>query len=251
MIQRKLRKNLNERIDNEDGFTLVELMIASLVFAVILTISMYGFAAMSRFYQRSLYAARTQQTARDVVAEMGATIQGTGGEITVGKDKVKDIGGVRFNVICVDTVRYLYRTEAYDLNGNPTQDIYEQTGRYVKNKEADNVLLSDTLTSKYGCLTDDIDINTVRVLLDPGYRLLNFNIEKPGADASSPIPIYNITMNLVYSPGDNDYLNTNADYYYQPAVGENNAFAACKSGQDREFCYTANISTTVTRRIGI
>jgi len=230
---------------DEAGFTLVELMIATTVLAVILTISMYGFAAMSRFYQRGLYANRTQQTARDVVSEIGTTIQGTGGEITTGK--TMDVNTTTFNVICVDTVRYMFRTEKFDTNGNPTEDIYEKTGDYKVNNETDNVLLSDTLSSKYGCTSDPIDPNTVRVLLDPGYRLLKFDITQPADDKASNV--YNIVMNLVYNPGPND--GSNSDYYYQNATASNNAYAACKGGAGRQYCYTANVSTTVTRRIGI
>lgn len=232
----------------QQGFTLVELMIASSVFVVILTISMNGFATMARFYQRGLYANRTQQTVRDVVAEIGATLQGTGGDVDTGSVSA---GGVTFNTICIDTVRYMYRTESYNIaSGEPSANVYEITGKYNSGQESDNVLISDTLQSKYSC-SAPINSGSARVLLDQGFRLINFSVKQP-ADAALA-PIYNITMNLVFSAGNNDSASTSpdSDYYYQVPVTPNDGYAACKGGRGRTYCYSANISTTVTRRITI
>lgn len=45
---------------NTSGFTLIELMIATTVFSVVMLISTYGFIKINQYYTKGVNAARTQ-----------------------------------------------------------------------------------------------------------------------------------------------------------------------------------------------
>ncbi|HPG37411.1 MAG TPA: prepilin-type N-terminal cleavage/methylation domain-containing protein [Candidatus Saccharibacteria bacterium] len=65
----------------QSGFTIVEMMIATAIFSIILLIITAGVMAFSRQYMRGQTASNLQFTARQVTAQMGQDIQfGTGVE---------------------------------------------------------------------------------------------------------------------------------------------------------------------------
>jgi prepilin-type N-terminal cleavage/methylation domain-containing protein len=228
----------------QDGFTLVELMIASTVVSVILTVSMVGFMQMSNFFQRAININKTQLMARDTVDEIARTIQGTGGIISASSTDTVSLpmgttGGTTFHVLCVDSLRYFYRSETMSpTTGFPTDDVSELGG--AVDAYSNHVIIRDTLQTKYGCLSDPFDTSTAEVLLDKGFRLAGFTIIPTGT-------LYTINFNLVYSPNGNDGANSD----YKMTVNGTSQYVQCQGGRGRQFCATSNISTTVVRRIGL
>ena len=66
------------------GFTIVELMIATLVFSVILTIATVGILNIGRLYRKSLTQSQTQQVARTILDTVSQNIKFNGGSVVSG-----------------------------------------------------------------------------------------------------------------------------------------------------------------------
>lgn len=61
-------------IKNTAGFTIVELMIATVVFSVILILITTGIIQIGKAYYKGIIGSRTQETARKITDEVGRSI---------------------------------------------------------------------------------------------------------------------------------------------------------------------------------
>ncbi len=77
-----MSKKLSDTTKNEAGFTIVELMIATVVFSMILVIITVGVIAFSNQYYKSVNATATQNTTRNAIDMISQSIQFSGASIT-------------------------------------------------------------------------------------------------------------------------------------------------------------------------
>lgn len=68
-------------LDQQRGFTIVELMVATLVFSVILVVVTTGVIQITRKYYKGITATDTQTTARHIMDAISQSIQFDGGDI--------------------------------------------------------------------------------------------------------------------------------------------------------------------------
>jgi prepilin-type N-terminal cleavage/methylation domain-containing protein len=66
---------------SQAGFTIVELMIATLVFAVVLILITVGVLTFTRSFFKGINQSRTQNAARTVIETISQGIQFSGGEV--------------------------------------------------------------------------------------------------------------------------------------------------------------------------
>ena len=241
--------------NKQRGFTIVELLVAMAVFQVILVGSLVAYLQISRFYQKSINAARLQQVSNTVVAEISRSIQNTGGLVsgnlfnaidvqngnqdkaaskTIGLSYTTTINGNTFKVLCVDVNRYLYRLDAVEPGSSATQ-----AGQHV--------FMSDALPSAAACdpATNIFPINgTYRVILGENMSLKGFGVSQING------ALYNVWMNAAYT---SDVTDIDTTAYATDAAGIplDNAYISCKGGSGRQFCAVSNVKTVATRRIGL
>jgi prepilin-type N-terminal cleavage/methylation domain-containing protein len=84
-------------IKSTRGFTIVELMIATSVFAVVLLLCTYGLLEIGRAYYKGVTIARTQETARSITDSVVQALQFNGGEVVVGQPGWHCIGTKRYS----------------------------------------------------------------------------------------------------------------------------------------------------------
>ncbi len=191
------------------GFTIVELMIATAVFSVVLLLCATGMIQIGRMYYKGVTLTQTQETARSVIDEISRAIQFGGG-------KVISTPGL----VCVDTQRFTYIT-GRQVSDNPT-------GSKVK-----NALVVDTNPT---CSAPSPNIDNAaytlpagaRQLVPPNMRIGYFNVEDKGDG------LWKITVRIAY--GDDDLLNAAYDRCTGPRVAT-------------QFCAISELSTTVKKRI--
>jgi prepilin-type N-terminal cleavage/methylation domain-containing protein len=70
--------------EKSSGFTIVELMISTLVFSVILLVVTFGIVHFTNSYYRGINGSTTQDTARTIVDSVTQAIQFSSGTITSG-----------------------------------------------------------------------------------------------------------------------------------------------------------------------
>lgn len=99
---------------NQRGFTIVEFMIATAVFSMILLIITVGVLSFSKSYIHGVNQSKTQQTLRSVANELQQAIQfsstcsGTGGTCS------QTGSSSTWQSLCFDNVEYSYELNTYD-----------------------------------------------------------------------------------------------------------------------------------------
>lgn len=198
------------------GFTIVELMIATLVFSVILLLATYGILNIGRLYRKSITSSRTQQTARSIIDTVAQNLKFNGGNFVAG-------------------------TNVYCLGSNKRLSL--RTNVQFVNNTSHGLVIDDTTCSSTSS-TQDLTQSTIagKELLGPRMRLAKFYIcdKNMGLDSNcSSIAsslkdnTYYIFLRVIY--GDNDLLSP----------GNQN----CNTNAGREFCAMSEVSTYVQKVI--
>lgn len=200
------------------GFTIIELMIATMVFAVVLLMFTAGVLQIARVYYKGLTEANTQNTARNVIDTIAQAIQFSGGEVkdTVDNPPPPNDDGV----FCVGNQRFTYRL------GWQVED---------KNEDSVNNQIRHGLfqNSSSSCVAEDLTLQSLigRDLMREHMRLSNLVVDNIGPN------LYKIKVRVVY--GDNDLLNN--------PTGPN---ASCKGATaGTQFCAVSELSTIVVKRV--
>jgi len=165
-------------LKNEKGFTLLELLISTTVFSVILLLCTFGLIQVGRNYYRGNTISRTQNATRSAMNTLTQSIQfsGSAPQGTLPDD------GISSGTFCIGSLRYDYK-----LNTQVEDNI---------NK--DYALKTSKLDNAADCNAGNPAPQTE--LLGKGMSLREFSIVNSGND-------YTITMLVAY--GDNDLLNDN------------------------------------------
>lgn len=154
--------------NNDDGFTVLELMIATTMFTVILLLCTYGLVEIGKIYYKGIITSRTQTVARGVIDSVSQTIQFSG------SDTMQSIPNTAY---CFGNTRYTYQ-----INNRVSS-----TGNAL--------LLEDIGTNP--CSSG---ASTVRKeLLGEGMRLTRFNITQLGGN------YFQVNIGIAY--GEDDVLN--------------------------------------------
>ncbi len=195
---------------NTTGFTLVELLIASAVFSVVLLLCASALLQIGRVYYKGITSAQTQEVARSVMDEISRTIQFNGGPISVPP------GGPNYR-ICVGDKVYTFLIDR-QLSDNPTLP-----------DQRSNVLVINSGS----CVSQPIDTGPAppgsRELLAPNMRLSKLIVTQVGSTN-----LYNINIRVVY--GDSDILNASRD--------------GCGPGRfGTQYCAASELSTVVEKRV--
>jgi prepilin-type N-terminal cleavage/methylation domain-containing protein len=162
---------------NQKGFTLIELMIATTVFSVILLLCTYGLIQIGNTFYKGRTAAMTQNTARSVMDSITQAIQYGGKDVTPATTTVVD-AGVASAAFCTGNNRYRYQRDF---------QVGRDSGR--------GALIVDDQVA--GCVNDSSRGSNAKELLGHNMRITNFSITRNGTS-------YKIDLVIVY--GDNDVL---------------------------------------------
>lgn len=214
------------------GFTVVELLIATSIFAVVLLVAAFAFLQIGRSYSKGTTEVQTQSAARAVLDDVSQAIQFSGGTYVSPASGV--IAGRNAQHFCIGENRYIYTFN---------EQLIDNTDHaFVKDKKGSGC------PSPYGAAWP-VDINDPIIeLLGPRMRLANFEIDDVGGGTR----MYEVTVRIVY--GDDELLcstaqgncnNNNATTFTTNPMPDLN----CKTGAGRQFCAVSELSTTVQSRI--
>lgn len=203
------------------GFTIVELMIATTVFSVILMIATFGLLQVGRMYYKGITMSRVHETTRTVMSEIAQNIQYSGTSIS---GTTAASPGV--NKLCLGNRRYSY-IEGRLVSETPTAGQFE------------NALVQDIVAncaSSSGQVINVINPTLTagsKELLQPGMRLSRLSVTDLGNG------LYSIVVRVVY--GTDELLeNPNATN------------AQCRNlAIGSRFCAAAQLETTVLKRVNV
>ena len=211
-------------LNKDDGFTIVELMIALSVLSIILVTASLVMIQVGKLYSKGVNAADLQNINRTVIADITSALQFSGNPPLncTGNPCPRNYNNVKVNSFCIDTTRYSYivgSEQGTDQGFSPLVIT-------------PHVLWRDTMTTNGSC--DPVNITQSSIpgngydMLADHMRLSQFMVT-PDPSVSG---VYTVNISLAF--GDNDLLNS--------------TWTNCNGGAGDQFCSTSSITSTVTRR---
>lgn len=210
---------------NQTGFTLIELMIATIVFSVVLLLCTASLIYVGRLYYKGVTASKTQETARAIMDEVAQAIQFSGTDVT----PESPLGTT-------------YDVRAYCIGGRLyTYQVGKQvttTGVLGANQARHAMVVNDNP----GCTSaavpqqmDPLSPADSKELVAERMRLTKLEITPVNPAAG----LYRVTVKVVH--GNDDLL----DNVGSPDPGTIN----CKLGQGSQYCAVSELTTTVQKRV--
>ncbi len=217
MPTRLINKHIKNQ-NSEEGFTIVELLVAITIFALIMTAASAGLIQVGRMYYRTVIVSRTQNTNRALIDEVSRALQFSGSRPTIVRD-----GSGQITRFCVGSARF---TVAID-DGIVGDDSDPSSTPYA--------VLRDPADP--GCPlmdpTDPVQMSATTELLSDNMRLTRFDVERVGSTDN-----YRITSRVLY--GEEDIV--------EDIDGDGQK--VCRTGTiGVEFCAVSNLEATITRRL--
>lgn len=225
--QMKLQKTFKKN----QGFTIVELMIATTIFSFILIVASSGVVAIGRMYFKGITSAKTQEVARNIMEEISRARQFSGQNKTFA---AAPPGG--YDVLCFGENRYTFKINQ-KVDDNPAN-----VGLYYTTRS-----LSEPL-----CLPET---NGGEEMLARNMRLLDLRAEPIGGEniGGETIGAKNFRIVVKVAYGDNDLLSIydpGASDTDPPIFGAVISDAYCRSGvAGGSFCSVSELATIVNKRI--
>ena len=240
------------------GFTIIELLIASSVFSVVLLVALTGFLQIGRVFYKGISDSQTQNVARQVVTDISSSLSNTSSDD--GVSTVRTSGGYRY--ICIGIVRYtwgVYTNNAdTSLNGRPTfYDLAQskqniETGQLTRNNNpyAANPslgLVRDTVPGEGSCPVPCISGTTDAACPPTNFLALNTNKTKEMLGDRMRTAALSVTktssglydVNVVVAYGSNDLIKyENNDISRPYCLGDNS---------DQRFCAVQQLQTSMLR----
>lgn len=216
----------------QNGFTIIELLVATAVFSIVMLIMTAGILHISKMYYQGVLQARAQDTARTVVDEIGESIRYSTGTYLQGSSVVGpniDPGNPDTGYFCLGGRRYTYAIDR-QVKSAPTSGTRQKLHALWVDQPAGGCSLAS------GPENLDAPAAGGRELLSENMRLTQFVVEPVAAGA---VPDgYTIRISIAY--GDDDLLyqeGSEPQKRCDPTVG------------GKEFCAVSTISETVTKRL--
>lgn len=220
---------------DQTGFTIVELMIATLVFSVVLLIITVGVLHFTNSYYKGVNSSTTQTTAQNAIDTISHALQfGSAG--SAGTDAAPS------GLFCAGSRMFLYTLGAEYMGATPSSTNW---GLYMfPNPHTAN------------CNASDIsDFSGGTELLGPHMRVADVSV----VDSNPAAGLWRISLNIVY--GDSDLLcntgltgttkgscQSNATTYAASDVVKGSD-VACKAQIGSQFCSVAALSTVAQQRV--
>ncbi len=244
-----------KHLKRQHGFTIIELMIATTIFSLVLMISLGAIMTITRMYYQGTLQAKTQNRVREIVDEIADDIRYLPGEVVVTEDpsvisgaiETGDDGSVGsvdpeapvdyFGEHCIGEIRYRYllgfKTVTNATLASSDQDARDANGTLVREPSAncDAADLNDTdrTTLAESIVTDD----SLTSMLDENMRLLEFAINR-----SSSIDSNRYTVAVTVAYGDDDLIDfVDGNFICKP---DNIA---------RAYCAVSRLEVDVTKRL--
>lgn len=154
----------------QSGFTIVELMIATAVFSVILLVVTSGIMSFSRSYMKGVYKTRTQETTRTAMADISQSLQ-----FSKNFNSIAPVADGSWGVYCVDNTRFTYRLKT----------IYKVTDGNT------HALIRSPMDGGSCAVDNAFDAATDVEMLGNNMQLYALDVSQSGNE-------YNITINVLY-----------------------------------------------------
>lgn len=217
------------KYNRQSGFTIIELMISTMIFSLILLILTTGVISFTRSYYRGITETSTQRVARVISDEITQAIQSTSLPY-LALDFNVDVPAGTWKGFCIGNTGYAYRLGSQLVESSP-----DLVNNHVLLKGS----VSGNCSSQSAANLSTILFNGLKAspstseeMLAPSMRLSNLTITAINQTAG----IYSVAVNVVY--GDDDLL-----------TNPTGLSPSCNTDSGSQFCAMSGLSTVVQKRI--
>lgn len=229
---------------NQRGFTILELMIATVIFSVLLLGAATLLVQIGRLYYKGVVSSRTQETVRNVTDDIGRTLQFSGEAITRHNPAFRDVatpnGSVRIHSFCVGSTRYSYILDGQVSSTVSTYEPGENRQNFVPHglwRDQDPDVNSSNCEPKDLLDADVIRASNGREMLGENMRLYRFMQPQDNEDG-----LASYAVGVVFGQDDELIAFTDTD-------GQISGARCRGAGLGAQWCATSELQTTVFRRI--
>jgi prepilin-type N-terminal cleavage/methylation domain-containing protein len=204
----------------QKGFTILELIIATGIFAVLMLVILGAVTQIGRMYYKGVTSSRTQEVSRTIIERVTQEIQYSGSDAWNAPQQSSASGQ---NVLCVGNSRFFWvtnRPKSSTAVGLWTDDGNSGAG-------ACNASLANLSSA-----TPTVATNA-RELLPDGMRIVNFTVTSAGTD------LYTVSIRVVYWTGPDSELDSSGGI----------AATTCTGGAGATFCSVSELTSTVYKRL--
>ena len=213
---------MNRLHKSKSGFTIVELMIATAAFSILLMAVLSAFVYLGRLYYKGVSEANTQEVARTVLERASQAVQFSGAPV-----RQIPSGFGWDGALCVGNRKYSYRLGTQLVNDTPGSG---QSNQVLVESEDDACQSSTLMDPRPGASSVE--------LLDELMRLNQFSITPSGG-------LVDIDISIVFG-GDASIAGDDDELF----IKNGSIIESCRTGaRGTEFCAVANIGTTVYRKV--
>jgi prepilin-type N-terminal cleavage/methylation domain-containing protein len=226
-ITRLLVRTRRTHAGKQAGFTIIELLIATLVFSMVLLLIAVGVLQFNHAYYSGITQTETQNTARNILEQISQDIQFSGSQVV---SPIRDSGlGTDPELgFCIGSDRYSYRPGWELVNSGPVVANHQTLHALVKDSPG---ICSGMKAQNFRTLSNPLPSGDTE-LLTQYMRISKISVTA----VSGTTGLYNVDVRVVY--GDDDLLSN-------PTTST----ATCKSGSGSQFCAVSELSTVVQQRI--
>lgn len=215
----------------QSGFTVIELMISTTIFSLVLMLCMSGILQITKMYYRGITQTKTREVARSITDEIGEAVRFTNQSVAIGPvvngPQINDLSANSVGYFCIGQKRYSYAIDR-QVKSTPVANT----------KQKKHALWVDQTLNCSSAADLNVDVPTAngRDLVPQNMRLYELSIVEKDAVKN----IYNISVGVAY--GDDDLL------FPRPAGSPTEL--TCEGGfVGVEFCATTNYDVTVQKRL--
>lgn len=203
------------KIIPQGGFTILELMIATVAFSIILLVVAAGIMSFTNQYIKGITSSNTQTVARAIMSDVVQGVQFSNGQINTD--------------ISLSPVQTCIGNEAY----------YYIFGQQVTSGQ--HGLVKDTGSCNAAGINFASLTATQHEMLNRNMRIAEFSVDQVGSNSA------NITVTVV-SGGDDLFTDKNGTSL--PNATFDWTSVHCKSGASTQFCGVSRLTTFVQGRVG-
>lgn len=223
----------------QSGFTIIELMISTTIFSLILMLCLAGILQITKMYYGGITQSRTREAARTIVDEIAEAIRFTNQDIQLTDSSILGpqvaLGDNAGGYFCIGLKRYTYAIDR-QMKADPAPDT----------KQIRHALWEDEVDQLTGCmpplpnpeefLNQEVPSANGKDLLSENMRIFEMSIQ----DYDPARRTYQVSIGVAY--GDDDLLS--------PRPEETPTELTCEGAfLGVEFCATTNFLVTVQKRL--
>lgn len=229
------------------GFTIIELLIATTVFSVVLLTISAAITQIGRLYYKGITSARTQEVARSVMGDIAQSIQFNVGQVVaIGPDTTdpsknysNELDTINSRAVCIATKHYSFKFGQQQV-GSKHGLVARDVPGGCNSEPAQNLDGADVFGNE---------------LLGENMRLANLVVQPQSGEPDT----YQVTVRVVY--GDDDLLcnpgadsgpsscSSNEEWTDQAEIAATRNLSCKNIRSGTQFCAASELSTIVKRRL--